>query len=790
MGVAERAFSSQMVPSVHALHAVGVLTGGKATVFFARALGISVMEVLLGDALLREKEYRRAIVRTSHRHYIGETGKTYTSHLHIALCRKRIHTFLDVEKLERGGDIYTGLDNAIESSRCPVVILSGNYASSRWCMDELVQILQCRKDSKIQQIVVPIFYRVNPDDILKQKAGHHVDDRTIEAEFIKDFVKVVSSKLFDAALLNIPKDLVGVDSRLEKLERCVSESGDVPFIGICGFGGLGKTTLAEAYFKNMPRKFEASSFLANIRDVCEKQPNDGLVGLQEQLLRDVFKRDHVVNNVFQGKGIISTRLHRKKILVVLDDVDQLNQLEGLAGEKQWIGDGSQIIVTTRDESLLPCIYGKNEYIIHKVDELEDSEAHQLFSLKAFKSDCPPEDYKELSAEVVKYASGLPLALVVLGFFLRGKTIDEWKRALDRLREYPEKEIMSVLRISFDGLAEIEKNIFLDIACFFNGSCKDYVMNIMDSCGFFPEISIRSLLDKSLLHMDHDRNIVRMHDLLEEMGKEIVREESRNEPGGRSRIWLEDDFYHVLNNETGTEEVEAIPLYNLKSIDLSMSSKIRKLENFSLFPNLEKLNLDFCSNLEEIDISNSDLKRLTSLSLSCRKSLNSLPTSMGGLESLKFLNLSYCSSLGNLPEDLECLNNLEELDATGTGLRDTTPSVGDLKGLHGWKNIWNTIAGNGLLSAGLSCLEALNLENCGIRDGEFPDDFGCLVSLENLNLSGNKFSCLPAHFNQLSKLRHLNLSHCENLTSLGPELPDSLEGIDVNSVPVDWAPCTT
>ena len=83
-----------------------------------------------------------------------DTGDNFTSHLYSALSQKCIQTFID-DQLNRGDEISQSLVYAIESSAISLIIFSEGYASSRWCLDELVKILQCKKE--YAQIVIPVF---------------------------------------------------------------------------------------------------------------------------------------------------------------------------------------------------------------------------------------------------------------------------------------------------------------------------------------------------------------------------------------------------------------------------------------------------------------------------------------------------------------------------------------------------------------------------------------------------------------------------------------------------------
>jgi hypothetical protein len=87
-----------------------------------------------------------------------DTRKNFTGHLYDALERNGLKTFIDDEQLRSGEEIPSELLKAIEESRISVVVLSENYASSAWCLEELTKIFECMEKKK--QLVLPVFYGV------------------------------------------------------------------------------------------------------------------------------------------------------------------------------------------------------------------------------------------------------------------------------------------------------------------------------------------------------------------------------------------------------------------------------------------------------------------------------------------------------------------------------------------------------------------------------------------------------------------------------------------------------
>ncbi|XP_040370751.1 uncharacterized protein LOC112188838 isoform X2 [Rosa chinensis] len=747
-----------------------------------------------------------------------DTRNSFTDHLYYAMSQRGIDAFRDTEKLRRGKSISPELLKAIEESKFAVTVLSTNYATSTWCLDELAHILDCRKVMGLE--VLPVFYHVEPSEIRKQTgkygkafakhetdseekmrkvnkwrealediaglSGWHVTEDRRESEVIQEVVNEILNALNE--MLSVPeRELVGMDARILEIEsRLELESTDVLTVGIWGMGGIGKTTLAKEVFKKIRNQFHPSGFVSQVRLQSE-------VELQ-RCLCESFLGDGSINIRTSEKGIklLKKALYKKKVLIVLDDVDNFKQIECLApggplGENIW-GGGSRLIITTRDRSPLRD-FNVQENKIYEVEKLRDAEAFQLLSQKAFKKDNPPEEFVALSKSFLQYASGLPLAHEVLGSYLSRLKVDEWSEILHRLDDDEDKDIFSVLQISYDGLQGTDKKIFLDIACFFNGEDHVRVKNILKGCGFSSRIGISNLIDKSLIKIE--RNKLWMHDLLRCLGWHIVRRESSS-PGERSRLWLDDnarwfegrmswrfeDARNVVMDNTGTTAVEGLflslhekekmpldddpfltmcnlrllKIYNVNFLHVHpryVSKKLRLLE-WHECP-LESLPSNFTSDkLVEFKMPNSRIKQLWNETLSLRL--------------LILMDLSNCQYLATTP-DFSKVPNLERLILEGcTELSVVHPTIGDLQQL-----VFLNLKGCASLeslpqSISLRSLRIFILSGCTKLE-HFPEIVGNMDALSELYLDGTAIRELPLSIQHLEGLVLLNLSGCRNLLSL-------------------------
>ncbi|CAI0460439.1 unnamed protein product, partial [Linum tenue] len=531
-------------------------------------------------------------------------------------------------------------------------------------------------------------------------------------------------------------------------------------------------------------RFDRCCYLEDLRETLAK--SGGVVSLQNKVISAILKGDHhQVKSVSEGINVIKDRVCKHKMLLVIDDIDDRFEFDKVLGKLGDFSSDCRFIFTTRNKRALDFI---PECKLYEPGEMSRRLSLQLFCKHAFGMDNPPLEDAGISEEFVKVAGGLPLALKVIGSLLFRRDKKFWKEKLVELQGLPsttENMVQERLKISYNDLSHNEKQIFLDIACFFIGSHKDLPYYMWSSCDFYPESGINTLIHRSLIKLDEE-NKFWMHDHIKDLGRAIVNEEDIRHPYNRSRIWSIDDVLNILRNRKGSEQVEVVRIdvesrddhdKLLKSKNFEKLSGLRYLEvryghmrgDFSqVLPNLCCLRLCHCESIPT-DINAKKLAVLDLEGSTVKDDWKGWSRIKAAAAKLKAVNLPQCRKLMKSP-DLSTCTSLEFINFSGCFQMKGQMHIGifkNLKTLRLGKTRTTELVIKGGDIEKLQQLEEMDVSGTDLR--ELPDGMENLSSLKILSLGLAQWGVGP----MLQKDQEATTT-----TSLASALPTSLTSLHV------------
>ncbi|WVY98007.1 hypothetical protein V8G54_030158 [Vigna mungo] len=595
------------------------------------------------------------------------------------------------------------------------------------------------------------FFSKNNPVVYRLRMAHHIQDintrlarlaadrNMFGLQIIDHDTRVVHVREMTHSHVN-PSDVTGREHDKNKIVNLLVQDGDcqsLSVISIVGMGGLGKTTLAKLVFNDtkidecfqlkmwvcVSNDFELRNVLIKILNSAPNSTPKNFKNFETEKLQNLLRK----------------KLEGKKFLLMLDDV--WNEDPARWHELKEIIDvgvkGSKVLVTTRNHAVAVIMRTKssNLYLLGCLSEKDSLSLFVKFAFDDGEEKKHPE-LLEIGKEIMEKCDGLPLAVKTVGSSLFSRyDKKEWESIRDseiwNLKQN-EEGILPALKLSYDQLPSYLKPCFASFSLYPKDvaiHCS-HISSMWEALGFLPPPEENeSMMDVAnhLLHELWSRSFLsdyldlgsdssfRLHDLVHDLATYIAK-------GEFERIYL--------HNENISENAR----------HLTIMEKNLVAQAF-LHTGLRSVSLPEGMNNEALLIKLvSRCKYLRFLNL-CSTEFKSLPYSIGKLKHLRYLNLQYSVKLRRLPDSVCELQNLQTLILLGFVKLQELP-----------KGIRNLIS-----------LRSLVITT---KQVDFPDkDIAVLTSLENLYIC----NCdnLESLFNgiELSTLKKLSLSECENLKSV-------------------------
>ncbi|XP_059063661.1 probable disease resistance protein RPP1 isoform X3 [Cryptomeria japonica] len=768
-------------------------------------------------------------------HHGPDTKNTLASFIYHSFSERGVNVFINTEEFVGGKDMPSSISEAISTSSVRIAILSPKYAESHWCLEEL-HLMQ-----NTSATFIPVFYEVPPGNLLQLRNNKGIYEkafRELERELGSDRIVKWKEALFKVSNISgffvsekFDRDMgelaAAVCSEVMKhlrrvwkrttdgflgLEKAIDDfknfldvnreqSEKVKIVGIVGTPGCGKTTLAEEFYYRHRISFDRSSLLIGVRESSKK---NGLPTLQSQLLKELTNDCLAISNVSEGKEIIADRVRRLcctkswKFLIVIDDVDHHQQLQALLRAEDVLGSDSLVVVTARNKAVLKL---SGISLFYEIDPMSSKDAEKLLRRTAFHQSESTNGFDDLIQTALRKCGCFPEFLRSLGGNLHLYGINEkqkWEVELQMMM--PE-----IFRVICGDLEEEERQIFLDIACFFEKMDKNSAIRVWDGFGWRGARVLQKLEYMCLVQCDETTNCLSIPDYLRGLGQEIADRQLHNAPDLPFRLWCpnaagnfpKEPLLQAGAKIRGTRQASHKKQSKIELLDVSgdipraaFGNRLKKLlwlrwencpETASFPPDMNTLRvlelikgnlrtLDLClkqsvemreirviecTRLEQIPPTIGLLNHLEKVTLDGTTSLASLPPEFCKLQALKHLVLRQCECLISLPDDFGKLINLQYIDFSYCRLLSSLPQ--SFRELTELKTLDLRNCGNLVIQADvfdkIRCIEELTMENCKELK-MLPTETTSQASLRKLNLFGTSLEELPGDLDKLTNVQQL------------------------------------